>query len=66
MGSHIDKTLFLNTKTGEIKPLTITAKADEFGFIDFNDIGHFRNLLPNDELFKLEDNNKKVKINKYN
>lgn len=67
MGSDMDKTLFLNTKTGEIKPLTITAKADEFGFIDFKDIGDFRNLLPNDELFKLEEkNNEKVKINKYN
>ena len=55
MGSSYDKTLFLNTKTGEIKPLTITAKADpNTGLIDFDAINNVRKLLPDNDLLNLD------------
>ena len=54
MGSTREKTLFLNTKTGEIKPLTISAKADKHGLIDFDTITNPRALLPNKELIDID------------
>ena len=53
------KSLFLNTKTGEIKPLTITAKADPVTrLIDFDAINNIKGLLPDNEMLKFNSQDK--------